>query len=150
MEPPYFSSLNAVMPLKTEATDAAEGRTKTAITDLCNLRRSLFDASTVRNQRFITVSPMVAVQNHSSYKPVKISQYERSKFSRILLVETMSIPNLTAECSLVLQEAQQLNLWDQAVAELLAQVLTITHCYCGDDSLQGLRDYMLTVYGVAC
>jgi hypothetical protein len=150
MEAPSFSSLNEAMPIKTEATDAAEGRMKTAIKDLCNLRRSLFDASTVRNQRFITVSPMVAVQNHSSYKPIKICQNERSKFSRILLIETMSIPYLTAECSLVLQEAQQLNLWDQAVAELLSQVLTITHCHCGDDSLQGLRDHILSVYGVAC
>jgi hypothetical protein len=104
----------------------------------------------VKNKGFITVSPTAASSNHYLYEPVSISQNERSKLSRTLFIETMNVPYLTAECSLVLQEAQQLNMWDQAVAELYAQVLTITHCPIGDDSLQGLRKYMLTVHGIAC
>jgi hypothetical protein len=65
-------------------------------------------------------------------------------------MEIINVPYLTEECSLVLQQAQQLNMWDQAVAEIFAQVLTIMHCPLRDDSLQGLRKYMLTVHGIAC
>jgi hypothetical protein len=146
--------LGVLVPVDKEtipASQKVEGYVMEKIsTDLNYLRRCFFNTSVVRNQRFIIVSSTLTTKNDCLYQPVSISRKERSKLSRKLFIETINIPNLTAECSQVLQEARQLTLWDQAIAELYAQVLTITHCPIGDDSLQGLREYMLTVHGIAC
>jgi hypothetical protein len=39
--------------------------------------------------------------------------------------------------------------WDQAIAELYSQVLTITHCPIGDDSVQGLRSDGFGQYNIS-
>jgi hypothetical protein len=138
-------------PIANSATMTAESRVvKSEEADLGKLRRTFYNASHVRNQRFIAVGKTAETNSHCFYERISVSQDERSKLSRKLFMETINVPYLTEECSLVLQQAQQLNMWDQAIAEIFAQVLTITHCHCGDDSLQGLRKYMLTVHGIAC
>jgi hypothetical protein len=138
-------------PISNPATMTAESRTvESEEADLGKLRRILYNTSHVRNQRFIAVGKTAESNSHCFYERISVSQNERSKLSRKLFMETINVPYLTEECSLVLQQAQQLNMWDQAVAEIFAQVLTITNCLLGDDSLQGLRKYMLAVHGIAC
>ena len=56
---------------------------------------------------------------------------------------------MTDECAVVLREARQKRKWDLAIAELMAQVLIVVHCQDGDNTLEGLRRYLLTL-GIVC
>ena len=52
-------------------------------------------------------------------------------------------------CAVVLREAREKDDWDQAVAELLTQVVVGLYCGEGDYRLEGLQQYLLTI-GVSC
>jgi len=104
----------------------------------------------LRKKRLIAVSPAIPSKHAFVYAAVPVSKIERSRLSLELFCKTSKVPFLTDECALVLQEAQELNLWDQAVAELYAQVLTIIYCPIGDKKLQGLQNFMLSRHNIAC
>jgi hypothetical protein len=136
--------------LSTKAFKSVGSQTTHDEADLGELRRMLYNTSHVRKQRILAVGKTAEFNSPCFYEHISVSPNERSMLSRKLFMEAINVPYLTEECSLVLQQAQQVNMWDHAVAEIFAQVLTITHCPLGDDSLQGLRKYMLTVHGIAC
>jgi len=104
----------------------------------------------LRKKRTIAVSPTILSKHAFVYAAVPVSKSERSRLSLELFAQALKVPFLTDECALVLQEAQELNLWDQAVAELYAQVLTIIYCPLGDDILGGLEKFMLSRHNIAC
>lgn len=56
---------------------------------------------------------------------------------------------MTRDCGAVLREARERDDWDQAVSELLTQVVVGLYCGEGDTQLDGLRQYLLTL-GVSC
>jgi hypothetical protein len=92
----------------------------------------------------LKVSP---VAYRYAYVPVVKSQ--RVKLSDDLFAISEQTPNLTKECAEILDEAQEMSMWDQAAAELFAQVLAIVHCPVGDHRLDGLSKHLHGL-GVAC
>ena len=59
-----------------------------------------------------------------------------------------SISGLTDECAAVLVEARKNDAWDFAVAQIMTQVIVLTHCSVEDSRLDGLSKYLLTL-GIA-
>lgn len=84
------------------------------------------------------------------YPDVPLTSGQRKSMSDALLSMSRSVPQLTHACAMVLKDARKGNKWDQAVAELMAQVLCILKCSLSKDySLDGLRRYLLD-FGVSC
>ena len=84
-----------------------------------------------------------------NYPPVPLTFRERKRMSDTLFYFAKEIPNMTSGCAGVLHEAREKNEWDQAVAELLTQVIVGLYCGEGDAQLEGLQQYLLTL-GVSC
>jgi hypothetical protein len=84
------------------------------------------------------------------YPAVPLTFRQRKSISDALLSMTKSVPQLTHACAIVLKDARKKNQWDQAVAELMSQVLCILKCSLSKDfSLEGLRLYLLEL-GISC
>jgi hypothetical protein len=83
------------------------------------------------------------------YPAVPVPFAERKRLSDTLFYFSQEIPNLARDCGTVLHEARERDDWDQAVAELLTQVVVGLYCGEGDTQLDGLQQYLLTL-GVSC
>ncbi|KAL7510794.1 hypothetical protein ACHAXN_007684 [Cyclotella atomus] len=94
---------------------------------------------------------VISDKKHESYEypslPVPYAQ--RKRMSNAVFAMSKSIPGLTDECAAVLSEARKKDAWDFAVAELMTQVVVLTHCEENDWELDGLSKYLLTL-GIAC
>lgn len=90
---------------------------------------------------------VISGKKHESYEypslPVPYAQ--RKRMSNAVFAMSKSIPGLTDECAAVLSEARKKDAWDFAVAELMTQVVVLTHCDENDWELDGLRKYLLTL-----
>jgi len=101
-------------------------------------------------QQFKNVTPVLKMSPVAyRYAAVPVVNCRRAKLSHDLFRISEQVPNLTKECALILDEAHEMNLWDQAIAELFAQVLAIIHCPVGDHKLDGLSAHMKSL-GIAC
>eukprot|EP00804_Cyclotella_cryptica_P030623 CCRYP_015658-RA/>CCRYP_015658-RA protein AED:0.39 eAED:0.39 QI:594/1/1/1/0.5/0.2/5/1373/978 len=83
------------------------------------------------------------------YPALPVPYAQRKRMSNAVFALSKSIPGLTDECAVVLSEARKKDAWDFAVAELMTQVIVLTHCEEGDWRLDGLSKYLLTL-GIAC
>lgn len=83
------------------------------------------------------------------YPPIPLTFAERKRLSDTLFHLSKEIPNMTADCASILREARKNNEWDQAVAELLTQIVVGLYCGEGDTCLDGLQQYLLSL-GIAC
>lgn len=83
------------------------------------------------------------------YPCLPLPYAQRKRLSDNLFSLSNEVPRLTDECAKVLREAREKDMWDQAVAELMTQVITVIHCRDGDHTFEGLRTYLLTL-GIAC
>ena len=138
--------VSASQPISKQSMDGSP----TMSQDTTKLHCELFIKTVVLEpEQFRTVPPTPTSIYAYTYAPVPVLPSVRHRLSRELFKETEQIPYLTDECALVLRQAQEQNMWDQALAELYAQVLTIIHCPVGDNSLQGLSKYLLS-HGIAC
>ena len=94
---------------------------------------------------------VVTDKNHQSYEypslPVPYAQ--RKRMSNAIFAMSKTIPGLTDECAAVLSEGRKKDAWDFMVAELMTQVVVLTHCSDNDERLDGLSQYLLTL-GIAC
>lgn len=90
-----------------------------------------------------------AAANSFVYPPLPLPYAQRKRLSDNLFALSKEVPRLTDECAVVLREARERDQWDQAVAELMTQVVAVIHCPDGDYRLNGLRQYLLTL-GIAC
>ena len=97
------------------------------------------------------VSPNKESPNMGSYTypSLPLPYGQRKRISDSLFAMSKEINGLTDECAVVLREARQKRKWDLAIAELMAQVLIVVHCQDGDNTLEGLRRYLLTL-GIVC
>jgi hypothetical protein len=90
---------------------------------------------------------VVTDKKHQSYEypslPVPYAQ--RKRMSNAVFAMSKSIPGLTDECAAVLSEARKKDAWDFAVAELMTQVVVLTHCEENDWRLDGLSKYLLSL-----
>lgn len=84
-----------------------------------------------------------------TYPSLPLTYTQRKRLSDSLFAMSKEVPGLTDECAIVLREGRQKQKWDLAVAELLTQVVITVHCRDGDNTLEGLRHYLLTL-GIAC
>ena len=83
------------------------------------------------------------------YPAIPLTFVERKRLSDTLFHLANEIPQFAADAAGLLHAARHNNEWDQAVAELLTQVVVAMYCSEGDFSLEGLRQYLLGI-GVAC
>eukprot|EP00585_Thalassiosira_rotula_P003561 CAMPEP_0196151774 /NCGR_PEP_ID=MMETSP0910-20130528/34267_1 /TAXON_ID=49265 /ORGANISM="Thalassiosira rotula, Strain GSO102" /LENGTH=1142 /DNA_ID=CAMNT_0041415209 /DNA_START=149 /DNA_END=3577 /DNA_ORIENTATION=- len=83
------------------------------------------------------------------YAALPLPYGQRKRISNAMFAMSKSIPGLTDECASVLGEARRRDAWDFAVAQLMTQVIVVTHCSVEDSRLDGLSKYLLTL-GIAC
>jgi hypothetical protein len=83
------------------------------------------------------------------YPPVPLTFAERKRLSDTLFYLSKKIPNMTADCAALLREARSNDEWDQAIAELLTQVVVALCCREDDVRFKGLQQYLLGL-GVSC
>lgn len=104
----------------------------------------------LRSEQFKTITPS---KNKSpdayKYPALPLPYAQRKRLSDNLFSLSQKVPQLTKECSAVLREAREKDMWDLAVAELMTQVVVVIHCHDGDSRFEGLRHYLLTL-GIAC
>jgi len=85
-----------------------------------------------------------------SYASLPLPYAQRKRLSDNLFALSKEIPQLTDECAVVLREARERDMWDQAVAELMTQVVVVAQCRTDRDRrLGGLRSYLLGL-GISC
>jgi hypothetical protein len=99
--------------------------------------------------RMVTPSKASTAPDAYVYPALPLPYAQRKRLSDNLFSLSQKIPQLTKECSAVLRDAREKDMWDLAVAELMTQVVVIIHCHDGDSRFEGLRQYLLTL-GVAC
>ena len=87
--------------------------------------------------------------NAYNYPAIPLTFAERKRLSDTLFFLSKEIPNMTADCAAILRDARTNNEWDQAVAELLTQVVIALYCGEGDVRFEGLQRYLLGL-GVSC
>lgn len=79
------------------------------------------------------------------YPALPLPYGQRKRISNVMFAMSKSIPGLTDECASVLGEARREDAWDFAVAQLMTQVIVVTHCSVEDRRLDGLSKYLLTL-----
>lgn len=110
----------------------------------------------LKQEQYRIVTPTKSITTGKSsdsgnftYPALPLPYAQRKRLSDNLFSLSKEVPHLTDECAVVLREAREYDMWDQAVAELITQVITVIHCPDGDYRLNGLRQYLLTL-GIAC
>lgn len=83
------------------------------------------------------------------YPALPLPYGQRKRISNAMFAMSKTLPGLTDECATVLGEARRMNVWDYAVAQLMTQVVVVTHCTVEDCRLDGLSKYLLTL-GISC
>ncbi|KAL7490162.1 hypothetical protein ACHAW6_015895 [Cyclotella cf. meneghiniana] len=109
----------------------------------------------VPDQLFIETQELVSEQYRTiiekktsrsyDYPSLPVPYAQRKRMSNAVFALSKNIPGLTDECAVVLSEARKKDAWDFAVAELMTQVIVLTHCDEGDSRLEGLSKYLLTL-----
>ena len=79
------------------------------------------------------------------YPSLPLPYGQRKRISNAMFAMSKSIPGLTDECASVLGDARRKDSWDFAVAQLMTQVVVVTHCSVEDSELEGLSKYLLTL-----
>jgi hypothetical protein len=102
-----------------------------------------------RNEDRTRMTARTETQGAYHYPAVPVPFAERKRLSDTLFYFSQEVPNLARDCGTVLHEARERGDWDQAVAELLTQVVVGLYCGEGDTHLDGLQQYLLTL-GVSC
>ena len=104
----------------------------------------------LKPEQFRMITPSkVASRGAYNYAPLPLPYAQRKRLSDNLFSLSQKIPQLTKEVSSVLREAREKDMWDLAVAELMTQVVIVSHCHESDSRFDGLRQYLLTL-GIAC
>ena len=99
--------------------------------------------------KMVTPSKSSNAPDAYTYPALPLPYAQRKRLSDNLFSLSQKVPQLTKECSAVLREAREKDMWDLAVAELMTQVVVVIHCHDGDSRFDGLRQYLLTL-GIAC
>ena len=105
----------------------------------------------LRPGQFRAVAPLPKTEDTPhQYASLPLPYGQRKKLSDKLFSISKEVPNLTDECAHVLREAREKDMWDRAIAELLAQILAVLDCSPDDRKLEGIRRHLLFHYGIAC
>jgi len=109
------------------------------------------DKMEIQTEQFRVVTPSANTSEVSRYKypTLPLTYGQRKKMSDSLFNLSKEVQGLTDECADVLRDARETDSWDLAVAELITQIIVVIHCPRGDNTLQGLQRYLLTL-GISC
>lgn len=109
------------------------------------------DVQALQPEQYRTVAAKQCEASPSRYvyPALPLPYGQRKRISNAMFAMSTSIPGLTDECAAVLGEARRQDAWDFAVAQLMTQVIVVTHCSVEDSRLDGLSQYLLTL-GIAC
>ena len=112
---------------------------------------SLFVQSTpLRPEQYRKVSSKIDDYDDAfRYPMIPLPYNQRKSLSDNLFAMSKEIDKLTDDCAEVLRDARTKDAWDNAVAELLTQVLVAAHCPVYDSRLDGLSNYLMSM-GFAC
>ena len=98
--------------------------------------------------RIVNVKKRKVSSSQYVYPALPLPYGQRKRISNAMFSMSKSLPGLTDQCALVLGEARKKDAWDFAVAQLMTQVIVLTHCSVQDSRLDGLSKYLLTL-GIA-
>jgi hypothetical protein len=98
--------------------------------------------------RIVNIKKRKTSSSKYVYPALPLPYGQRKRISNAMFAMSKSIPGLTDECASVLGEARKQDAWDFAVAQLMTQVVVLTHCSAEDCRLDGLSKYLLTL-GIA-
>lgn len=108
------------------------------------------EATDLRPEQYRIVSKSMLKENDSfSYPSLPLPYAQRKRLSDNLFSLSKKVPHLTDECALVLREAREDDMWDEAVADLITQVIVVLKCKRDDLRLDGLSQYLLHL-GFSC
>ena len=107
------------------------------------------DELTAEQYRIVTQKRRKLCCSRYNYPALPLPYGQRKRISNAMFATSKRIPGLTDECASVLGEARKKDAWDFAVAQLMTQVIILTHCSAEDTCLDGLSKYLLTL-GIAC
>ena len=79
------------------------------------------------------------------YPHIPLTFHGRKVLSDTLFFMAKKVPSFTTEVALMLRTARGKDDWDQAVAELMTQVIVGLFCTEDDHELNGLRDYLRSI-----
>jgi len=108
-------------------------------TELQSYSSLFLDTMEIKHEQYRIITPHRRQKNQQqkikkpnnniyTYLPLPLPYTQRKKLSDTLFSLSKEIPQLTDECAMVLREAREYDMWDQAVAELMAQIVVIVHC----------------------
>jgi len=98
--------------------------------------------------RIVNIKKRKVSSSQYVYPALPLPYGQRKRISNAMFAMSKSIPGLTDQCASVLSEARKKDAWDFAVAQLMTQVVVLTHCAVEDSRLDGLSKYLLT-FGIA-
>ena len=79
------------------------------------------------------------------YPHIPLTFHGRKVLSDTLFFMAKKVPSFTTEVALMLRTARGNDDWDQAVAELMTQLIVGLFCTEDDHELNGLRDYLRSI-----
>jgi hypothetical protein len=86
-----------------------------------------------------------ASEDNYDYPQIPLTFQGRKILSDTLFFMAKKVPSFTTEVALLLRTARENDEWDQAVAELMTQLVVGLFCTEGDHELNGLRDYLRSI-----
>eukprot|EP00957_Ditylum_brightwellii_P095690 7291007-Ditylum_brightwellii.AAC.1 len=112
------------------------------------------DTMEIKPEQYRIVSTKKAKKGQSDdkayqYPSLPVPYKQRKRVSDSLFALSKEITHLTDECADVLRESRNMGMWDTAIAELMTQIIIGMRCQEGDNTLNGLSQYLLTI-GIAC
>jgi len=132
---------NHQSPVNVTPGKDTDGPTDLLFVDTQELLPEQFRIVNVKQRRKVSSSQYV-------YPALPLPYGQRKRISNAMFAMSKSVPGLTDECASVLGEARKKDAWDFAVAQLMTQVVVLTHCSVEDSRLDGLSKYLLTL-GIA-
>lgn len=132
---------NHQSPVNVTPGKDSDSPTDLLFVDTQDLLPEQFRIVNVKKQRKASSSQFV-------YPALPLPYGQRKRISNAMFAMSKSVPGLTDECASVLGEARKKDAWDFAVAQLMTQVVVLTHCSAEDSRLDGLSKYLLTL-GIA-
>jgi len=150
LPPPSSSPAPSPSPSPSPSNAAAESSSSNAAAD-SSAPKTESSSSAAAAAIPVTPPPSREADDDRSYRypALPLPYAQRKRLSDNLFTLSKEMPKLTDECALVLREARERDMWDCAVAELMTQVVVAVFCPEGDDRLEGLRRYLLSL-GIAC
>jgi len=131
-------------------TPSTSNQRKCFSSDVNNISHNFMKSTELRPEQYRIVSVSASQEeNMYVYPHLSLPDKQRISLSDNLYRLSKEVPLLTNDCAAILRVAQEKDMWDVAVAELITQVIVVMHCPKEDNRLDGLSHYLLSL-GFSC